>query len=105
MGQKIKLVNICYARAVDKGDISNIGIMAKTSEYYKIIKEKVTPKKVKDFFGDMVKGKVEIYPLDNLESLGIVIHRPLDGGTTGSLRIDGTGKPYATAILRMEIEV
>jgi len=53
----------------------------------------------------MVKGKVEIYPLDNLESLEIVMHGALDGGATGSLRIDGTGKPYATAILRMEIEV
>lgn len=105
MGQKIKLVDICYARAGDKGDISNIGLMAKSSEYYKVIKEKITPKKIKDFFGDMVKGKVEIYPLDNLESLEIVMHGALDGGATGSLRIDGTGKPYATAILRMEIEV
>jgi len=53
----------------------------------------------------MVKGKVEIYPLDNLESLEIVMHGALDGGATGSLRIDGTGKPFATGILRMELEV
>jgi hypothetical protein len=105
MGKKIKLVDICYARAGDKGDISNIGLMAKTTEYYSMIKNKVTPEKVKEFFGDIVKGKVEIYPLDNLEALEIVMHGALDGGATGSLRIDGTGKPLATAILRMEIEV
>ncbi len=105
MMKKIKLVDICYARSGDKGDILNIGLMAKTSEDYRIIKEKVTPEKVKSFFGDIVKGSVDIYPLDNLESLEIVMHGALDGGATASLRIDGTGKPFATGILRMEIEV
>jgi len=101
----MRLVEICYARAGDKGDISNIGLIAKSSEAYKLIKKEVTPEKIKHFFGDIVKGKVEIYQLDNIESLEIVMHGALDGGATGSLRIDGTGKPYATAILRMEIEV
>ena len=105
MTKKVRLVDICYARAGDKGDVSNIGLMAKTKENYELIKRKVTPVKVKEFFGDMVTGDVKIYPLDNLESLQVVMRGGLDGGGMRSLRIDGTGKSNATALLRMEIEV
>ena len=102
---KVRLVDIAYARSGDKGDICNIGLMARTKENYALIKEKVTPTKVKEFFGDMVQGEVKIYPMDNIESLEIVMHGALGGGATQSLRIDGTGKPICTALLRMEIEI
>ena len=32
--KKVRLVDTCYARAGDKGDISDIGLMAKTKESY-----------------------------------------------------------------------
>jgi hypothetical protein len=102
--KKVRLVDICYARAGDKGDICDIGLMAKTKESYDLIKKKVTPEKVKNFFGDMVKGPVEIYPMDNIDTLEIVMRGALGGGATRSLRIDGTGKPLCQVLLRMEIE-
>ena len=101
---KMRLVDIAYARAGDKGDICGIGLMAKTKENYDLIKRKLTATKVKEFFGNMVDGPVEIYPMDNIESLEIVMHGALGGGATCSLRIDGTGKPLCTALLRMEID-
>ena len=103
--KRIQLVDICYARSGDKGDICNIGLMAKTKDNYELIKGKVTSSKIKDFFGDIVQGTVEVYPMDNLESLEIVMHGALGGGATRSLRIDGTGKPMGQTLLRMEIEV
>ncbi len=102
---KVRLVDIAYARAGDKGDICDIGLMAKTSKDYANIKKQVTPEKVKAFFGDMVKDRVEVFPMDNIESLEILLHGGLGGGATQSLRIDGTGKPLCTALLRMEIDV
>lgn len=101
---KVCLVDVAYARAGDKGDICDIGLMAKSKEDYDLIKRKVTATKVKEFFGDMVEGPVEIYPMDNIESLEIVMHGALGGGATRSLRIDGTGKPLCTALLRMDID-
>jgi hypothetical protein len=103
--KRVRLVDIAYARSGDKGDICNIGLMAKTKEAYELIKKKVTPDRVKQFFGDMVKGSVEIYPMDNIDSLEIVMREALGGGATRGLRIDGTGKPICQALLRMEIEV
>lgn len=101
---KVQLKEICWARAGDKGDISDIGLMAKTKEAYKLIKKKVTPEKVKEFFGGIVKGSVYIYPMDNLDALEIVMYGALGGGATRSLRIDGTGKPLCQIILGMEVE-
>jgi hypothetical protein len=104
MMAKIRLVDIAYARGGDKGDINNIGLMAKTKKDYELIKKKVTPQRIKNFFGDMVKGPVKIYPMDNIESLEIIMYKANGGGATQSVRIDGTGKPLSQALLYMEIE-
>lgn len=105
MKKKIQLKEICWARSGDKGDISNIGLMAKKPEYYDIIKKQVTPERVKSYFRDMVKGTVDIYEAPNLDSLEIVMHQALDGGATRTLRLDETGKCMGENLLQMEIEM
>jgi hypothetical protein len=103
--KKITLRDICYYRSGDKGDISNIGLMAKNDKAYKIIKKEVTPERIKAHFKDWVKGDVIIYPMDNLQSLEIMLYKALGGGATKTLRIDQTGKAMGNALSRMEIEV
>lgn len=103
--KKIMLRDICYYRSGDKGDISNIGLMAKTDKAYEIIKREVTPERIKAHFKDWVKGDVIIYPMDNLQSLEIMLYEGLGGGATKTLRIDQTGKAMGNALSRMEIEV
>ena len=103
--KKIKLSDICYYRSGDKGDISNIGLMAKDEKAYKIIKKEVTPERIKAHFKDWVKGDVIIYPMDNLQSLEIMLYKALGGGATKTLRIDQTGKAMGNALSKMEIEV
>ena len=100
----VRLVDIAYARSGDKGDINDIALMAKTKKDYELIKKKVTPEKVKKFFGDMVKGPVKIYPMDNIDTLEIVMYNANGGGATQSLRIDGTGKYLCQGLLYMEID-
>jgi len=103
--KKIKLIDICYYRSGDKGDISNIGLMAKDEKAYKLIKKEVTPERIKAHFKDWVKGDVVIYPMDNLQSLEIMMYKALGGGATKTLRIDQTGKAMGNALVKMEIEV
>ncbi|MEZ5619538.1 MAG: hypothetical protein R3E40_14900, partial [Rhodocyclaceae bacterium] len=50
-------------------------------------------------------GPVELYPLDNLLALKIVLNGALSGGAARSLRSDNLGKCAAAALLRMEIEL
>jgi hypothetical protein len=103
--KRIKLIDICYYRSGDKGDISNIGLMAKTEKAYEIIKREVTPERIKSHFKGWVKGDVIIYPMDNLQSLEIMLYKALGGGATKTLRIDQTGKAMGNALVKMEIEV
>jgi hypothetical protein len=103
--KKIKLIDIASARSGDKNNICNIGVMAKTTEDYSILKEKLSAERVKAHFGNLIKGKVIRYEWDALESLNFVCHEALDGGASRSLRIDTLGKNFSSHLLRMELEV
>ena len=102
---KLALSRIAHARSGDKGDTSNIGIIAFHLKHYPILLREVTPERVKTFFGELVKGKVERYELPNLGALNFLLHEALGGGGTLSLRTDAQGKTLGAALLRMEIEV
>lgn len=102
---KVQLKDIAYARSGDKGDISTIGLMALSSHYYEELKRELIPAKIKEHFKGMVKGDVEIYPLDNLESFQVLLKGGLDGGATRTLRYDQTGKAMCSALLRMEVNI
>ena len=101
---KVHLKELAFARSGDKGDVSNIGLMAKNAESYNVMKKEVTPEQIKKYFGNMVKGDVKIWPMDNINALEVVLYNALGGGATRTLRLDQTGKSMCGALLRMKIE-
>jgi hypothetical protein len=102
---KIRLSRIAHARSGDKGDISNIGLIALEPKYYPVLAREVTAEKVKRYFGPLVLGEVTRYELPNLGALNFLMQQALDGGGTISLRTDAQGKTHGAALLAMEIEV
>jgi hypothetical protein len=102
---KLPLGAIAHTRSGDKGDTSNIGVIVFKPEHYRVILREVTPERVKQFFGDLVKGEIERFELPNLGAVNLLLHEALGGGGTVSLRIDAKGKTYGAALLRMEIDV
>ena len=103
--KKVQLKELAYARSGDKGDVCNVGIMAKTKNVYEFLLEALTQEKIKAYYKGMVKGDVEIYPLPNIDSLQIVLRQSLGGGATCTLRFDQTGKSMGPVLLGMMIEV
>jgi len=103
--KKVLLREIAFARSGDKGDVCNVGIMAKSKNIYKFLVKYLTPEKIKEHYKGMIKGQVEIYPMPNIDCIEIVLRRSLGGGATCTLRFDQTGKSMCTAMLRMELEV
>jgi len=101
----IRLSEIAHARCGDKGDISNVGLIANDSRHYALLLREVTAERVKRHFGQLVQGSVTRYELPNLDALNFVMERALDGGGTISLRTDAQGKTHGAALLTMEIEV
>ena len=101
----IKLVDIASARSGDKNNVCNIGVMAKSIEDYTILKQYLTADIVKTHFKGLIKGKVDRYEWDSLESLNFVCHEALDGGASRSMRMDSLGKNFSSLLLRLEIEI
>jgi len=102
---KIRLLRLAHARSGDKGDISNVGLIATEPRHYPILLREVTAERVKRHFGSLVSGGVTRYELPNLNALNFVMEKALDGGGTISLRTDAQGKTHGAALLMMEIEV
>ncbi len=102
---KVQLVKIAHARSGDKGDTANVGLIALKPETYPILVREVTAERVKQHFGEMVKGDVERFELPNLGALNFLLHGSLGGGGTLSLMTDAQGKTFSTALLRMYIDV
>jgi hypothetical protein len=99
----IKLVEIAHARSGDKGNNSNIGLIARNPADYELLRREVTAERVKIHFAGICFGKVERFELPNIHALNFVLHESLDGGGTLSLRTDAQGKTHAATLLMMEI--
>jgi hypothetical protein len=101
---KVPLWKIAHTRSGDKGDTSNIGVIVYHERDYPLLVKELTADRVKAFFGDMVRGKVERFELPNLGALNFLLHEALGGGGTVSLRIDPQGKTLGAALLKIQIE-
>ena len=58
---EIYLNEIAHGRSGDKGDTSNVCVYAREPKYYDIIRREVTVEKVREYYGDMVKGEITRY--------------------------------------------
>lgn len=103
--QKRLLSKIAYARSGDKGNSSNIGVIAYTEEGYHYLKDYLTAEMVKEFFQAIGVQKVTRYELSNLCAFNFVLENALGGGGSRSLRTDSQGKALGQAILQMPIQV
>lgn len=99
----MKLRDIAHSRTGDKGDISNISVIAYKIEDYEKIKQQVTAERVKAWFENVVQGEVIRYEIPKLGALNFVMYRALGGGVTRSLAMDMHGKSLSSALLDMEI--
>jgi len=99
------LRDIAHSRSGDKGNISNISVIAKRDEDWPLIVSEITAEVVANRFKDLIQGEVERFVLPNIKSLNFVLHQALSGGVTQSLALDAHGKCYSSAILDIEISV
>lgn len=101
---RIRLSEIAHARSGDKGDGSNVGLIADTPEAYEVIRREVTAERVKEHFREVCRGAVERFEVPNLLALNFLLHDSLGGGGTESLKNDAQGKTHGQGLLQMEIE-
>jgi hypothetical protein len=102
---RVKLETIAHARSGDKGDASNVGLIAQTPALYEVLRAQVTAERVKEHFREVCRGPVQRYELPNILALNFILHDSLGGGGTESLKNDAQGKTHAQGLLQMEIDV
>jgi hypothetical protein len=102
---RTSLFALAHGRSGDKGDTVNVGVIARRPEFYEFLRDTLTVDRVREHFGELVKGDVERFELPNLHALNFLLHESLGGGGTVSLMTDAQGKTFSTAMLRMEVDV
>ncbi len=101
----IPLREVAHARSGDKGDTSNVGVIAYDEADYALLRAQVTAERVKALYGGLVLGDVTRYELPNIGALNFVLRRALQGGVTTSLALDPHGKTRSSLILDLPIDV
>jgi hypothetical protein len=101
----VRLIQLAWARSGDKGDLSNIGVVARRSEWLPLIWARLTPEVVQAYFTHLVHGPVERFHLPGISAINYLLHQALDGGGPASSRIDPLGKGMAQMLLDIELLV
>jgi len=103
--ERVPLVLLAWARSGDKGDLSNVGVVARRADWLPLLWDRLTPLRVKGWLGHLVHGEVERFHLPGIAAINFVLHQALDGGGMSSRRLDPLGKGMAQILLDMPIEV
>ena len=99
----MKLRELAHSRTGDKGNISNISVIAYDPANYELLEKQVTADRVKAFFDGVVLGDVVRYEMPNIGALNFVMYQALGGGVTRTLALDIHGKSFSSALMEMEI--
>ena len=102
---RVKLQHFANVRSGDKGNTSNIAVIAYSPDLFTHLKEQLTAERFKDFYAGMVTGPVDRYEVEHLGVLNFVAHGALGGGVSRSLCLDNYGKALSAAVLAFEINI
>lgn len=101
----VPLLRVAHGRSGDKGDMANIGIIARSDALYPVLLKNLTADTVRDYFAHVAKGKVSRYSLPGFNALNFTLENALGGGGVASLRYDPQGKAFAQMLLDIPVDV
>ncbi len=102
---RVPLIAVAYARSGDKGDISNIAVLARRPEFVPLLREQLTAEAVRAHLSHLVQGRAEQFEWPGLHGFNFLLHEALGGGGVASLRYDPQGKAHAQLLLDMPVEI
>lgn len=102
---EVTLRSLAVARSGDKGNSSNIAIIARDPEYVPILRREVTPETMAAHFEGLVHGQVRRFEAPGLHAFNFLLDDALGGGGMASRRIDPQGKAFGQMALEMKVKV
>lgn len=101
----VPLSRLAMARSGDKGEGSNVGVIARSELAYRFLKRELTADRVRAHMHAINRGQVKRYEADNMRVLNFILLDSLGGGGSASLKTDAQGKTHGLAVLRLELDV
>ena len=98
------LRDIAHLRTGDKGNISQVAVIAYEPEHYALLERSVTAQRVVEHLAALPVNAVRRYELPGLGALNFVIEGALQGGVTRSLALDAHGKTLGAQLLDLVID-
>jgi hypothetical protein len=102
---EVPLLRLALARSGDKGNSSNIAIIARKAAYVPILRRVLTAERIAEHFAGLVHGPVQRFEAPGLNAFNFLLDDALGGGGMASLRIDPQGKAYGQMALELMIPV
>jgi hypothetical protein len=103
MARTVPLRELAHGRTGDKGNRSNISVIAHRPEDFALLAAQVTEERVARLFAHRRPTRVQRYLLPKIAAMNFVIDDVLDGGVNGSLNLDTHGKALAFLLLDLPI--
>ncbi len=101
----VPLSRIACARSGDKGEGSNVGVIARSDAAFDFLRRELTTERVRRHMHAINPGGVVRYEAPNLRLLNFLLQDSLGGGGSASLKTDAQGKTHGLAVLRLELDV
>jgi len=101
----VPLYRAAHGRTGDKGDRSNISVIAWHPALWPLLLEQVTPEAVAAQFRHRAPSRVQRFLLPKLHAMNFVLDAVLDGGVNDALNLDTHGKSLSFLLLDLRIDV
>jgi len=101
----VSLDRLAHGRTGDKGNRSNISVIAWREEFWPVLVAQVTPERVAELFHARQPSKVQRYMLPQLQAMNLVIDDVLDGGVNSALNLDSHGKSLSFMLMALPMEI
>ena len=103
--KRIKLREVAHARSGEKGNATNVSVIAFDEKDYPMLRDQVTVERVTRLYGAVTKGRISRYEVPSIGALNFVLNDVLEGGRSRTLAFDESGKALSSLMLTMDVEV
>lgn len=105
----VKLIALAWARSGDKGNLFNVGVIARDPAALPHIRAALTPEAVAAWYAACTPGdpppRVEVFDVPGFHAVNLLVHDSLAGGQNRSPRLDAAAKGMAQHLLEFPVPV
>ena len=100
---KVALLELAHGRSGDKGNIANIGLIARRQEDWTWLLAAIDEAMLRRVFAHRQPLRIRRFPLEGIRAMNIMLEGVLGGGGMASLHTDNLAKAYAQVLLAAQL--